>query len=242
MAAPTDPRAAGGRERNACSAYPEPRSKSSRDLSTGPCASSRVASGRPWRSSCVPARIGAPAARAASNPAPGYDTLAPRRFEFVPLWGLLVFFVYALRRVQCPALRRPGRGRALGRGQASAHHHLRLVLGPLGQTLELDGRRGELPHQLDPCVPLRGDGRGLGPRPPGPLRHHGHRLRRDPLAPRPPLPHRGLPDRRPLSAPPLGGGGAHGEDAPCASSAGSAGRGRPPCASSAATCGSPTSR
>ena len=36
------------------------------------------------------------------QPGPGYDTLAPRRFEFVPLWGLLVFFVYALRRVQCP--------------------------------------------------------------------------------------------------------------------------------------------
>jgi transposase len=33
---------------------------------------------------------------------PGYDTLAPRRFEFVPLWGLKVFFLYARRRVQCP--------------------------------------------------------------------------------------------------------------------------------------------
>jgi transposase len=33
---------------------------------------------------------------------PGYDTLAPRRFEFVPLWGLAVFFVYARQRVQCP--------------------------------------------------------------------------------------------------------------------------------------------
>jgi len=33
---------------------------------------------------------------------PGYDTLAPRRFEFVPLWGIRVFFVYALRRVECP--------------------------------------------------------------------------------------------------------------------------------------------
>ena len=28
----------------------------------------------------------------------GYDTLAPRRFEFVPLWGLKVLFVYARRR------------------------------------------------------------------------------------------------------------------------------------------------
>lgn len=33
---------------------------------------------------------------------PGYDTLAVRRFEFVPLWGILVYFVYAMRRVDCP--------------------------------------------------------------------------------------------------------------------------------------------
>jgi len=32
---------------------------------------------------------------------PGYDTLPARRFEFVPLWGIPVFYVYALRRVQC---------------------------------------------------------------------------------------------------------------------------------------------
>lgn len=34
---------------------------------------------------------------------PGYDRLPPRRFEFVPLWGFAVFFVYAMRRVSCPA-------------------------------------------------------------------------------------------------------------------------------------------
>jgi len=28
--------------------------------------------------------------------------LAPRRFEFVPLWGLRVFFLYMMRRVACP--------------------------------------------------------------------------------------------------------------------------------------------
>ncbi len=33
---------------------------------------------------------------------PGYDTLPERRFEFVPLWGIAVFFLYALRRVNCP--------------------------------------------------------------------------------------------------------------------------------------------
>lgn len=33
---------------------------------------------------------------------PGYDRLAERRFTFVPLWGIAVYFVYALRRVDCP--------------------------------------------------------------------------------------------------------------------------------------------
>lgn len=33
---------------------------------------------------------------------PGYDHLPIRRFEFVPLWAMAVFFVYAPRRVQCP--------------------------------------------------------------------------------------------------------------------------------------------
>ena len=35
------------------------------------------------------------------RPGPGYDTLAQRRFEFVPLWGITVFFLYAPRRVSC---------------------------------------------------------------------------------------------------------------------------------------------
>jgi transposase len=35
------------------------------------------------------------------RPGPAYDTLSLRRFEFVPLWGIAVFFLYALRRVQC---------------------------------------------------------------------------------------------------------------------------------------------
>ena len=44
---------------------------------------------RPTCSGCTP-------------PGRGYDTLARRRFEFVPLWGLPVFFCYAMRRVACP--------------------------------------------------------------------------------------------------------------------------------------------
>jgi len=36
------------------------------------------------------------------RPGPGYDTLGVREFEFVPLWGIAVFFVYVMRRVECP--------------------------------------------------------------------------------------------------------------------------------------------
>ena len=32
---------------------------------------------------------------------PGYDTLKPRRFEFIPVWNIAVFFEYAVRRVNC---------------------------------------------------------------------------------------------------------------------------------------------
>ena len=35
------------------------------------------------------------------QPAPGYDQLPERRFEFIPFWGFLVFFLYCRRRVQC---------------------------------------------------------------------------------------------------------------------------------------------
>jgi hypothetical protein len=41
-------------------------------------------------------------------PAPGYDQLAEWRFEFIPLWGFLVFLLYTMRRVNC---RRCGKGR-----------------------------------------------------------------------------------------------------------------------------------
>jgi transposase len=35
------------------------------------------------------------------RPAPGYDHLSERRFEFIPFWGFLVFLLYRMRRVNC---------------------------------------------------------------------------------------------------------------------------------------------
>ena len=35
------------------------------------------------------------------QPAPGYDQLGERRFEFIPPWGFFVFLLYTMRRVDC---------------------------------------------------------------------------------------------------------------------------------------------
>jgi len=49
-----------------------------------------------------PRRGSRPLCSVCGNPGPGYDTLPVRHFEFVPLWGISVFFLYAMRRVDCP--------------------------------------------------------------------------------------------------------------------------------------------
>ena len=44
---------------------------------------------------------GRPICSGCGRAGPGYDRLPERRFEFVPLWGIAVYFVYAMRRVDC---------------------------------------------------------------------------------------------------------------------------------------------
>jgi transposase len=51
---------------------------------------------RPWKNR-------RPVCSVCGIPGHGYDTLPVRRFEFVPLWGIAVFFLYAMRRVECPS-------------------------------------------------------------------------------------------------------------------------------------------
>jgi transposase len=48
-----------------------------------------------------PRRNSQPICSGCQRPGPGYDTLDPRLFEFVPLWGITVFFIYMMRRVDC---------------------------------------------------------------------------------------------------------------------------------------------
>lgn len=49
-----------------------------------------------------PRANGRPICSGCGRKRPGYDRLPPRRFQFVPLWNIAVFFVYAMRRVDCP--------------------------------------------------------------------------------------------------------------------------------------------
>jgi transposase len=49
-----------------------------------------------------PRANGRPVCSGCGRRRPGYDRLSPRRYEFVPLWGIAVYFVYAMRRVECP--------------------------------------------------------------------------------------------------------------------------------------------
>ena len=79
---------------------------------------------------------------------PGYDRLPQRRFEFVPLWGIAVYFVYAMRRVNCPELRGDGGASALGQRKVPFDDQLPLVPGPLGEAFVLAGGGVDLPHHL----------------------------------------------------------------------------------------------
>jgi hypothetical protein len=70
---------------------------------SGVCLSSRhIQSGLQEHRSVSPARQGlGPICSRCHQPAPGYDQLAERRFEFIPLWGFFVLLPGAMRRVDC---------------------------------------------------------------------------------------------------------------------------------------------
>ena len=52
--------------------------------------------------SLEPRRRSRPVCSGCGRKGPAYDRLPERRFQFVPFWGLAVFFLYAMRRVDCP--------------------------------------------------------------------------------------------------------------------------------------------
>ena len=84
------------------------------------------------------------------QPAPGYDHLPERRFEFIPFWGFLVFFLYRMRRVQCRDCGMVVGEASLERWQAPVHPSPHAVSGPLGAQALLEGNGRGVPHLLGP--------------------------------------------------------------------------------------------
>jgi hypothetical protein len=74
-------------------------------------------------------------------PAPGYDQLAERRFEFIPLWGFFVFLLYAMRRVDCRRCGGGHRGSPLGRRQTHADQSVYAFPSPLGAPTFVERNR-----------------------------------------------------------------------------------------------------
>lgn len=54
-----------------------------------------------------PRKNGAPLCSICGRPGPVHDCLPPRRCNFIPLWGIAVIFIYAMRRVDCRHCGRP---------------------------------------------------------------------------------------------------------------------------------------
>jgi transposase len=50
----------------------------------------------------IPRKNSRPICSGCGSRRPGYDRLNPRRFQFIPLWNIAFYFLYALRRVNCP--------------------------------------------------------------------------------------------------------------------------------------------
>ena len=82
------------------------------------------------------------------QPAPGYDHLPERRFEFIPLWGFLVFLLYRMRRVDCRTCGVGVEEVPWGDRQAPVDQSLHAVSGALGAQALLEGNRRGVPHLL----------------------------------------------------------------------------------------------
>ncbi len=60
---------------------------------------------------------------------PGYDTQStPRRFDFIPMWGMAVVFIYCMRRVNCPDCGVRVEQVPLGDGKSPVTHELKWFL------------------------------------------------------------------------------------------------------------------
>jgi len=84
------------------------------------------------------------------KPAPGYDTLPARLFEFIPFLGICGFSDLRATARAAPQLWHRGREASLVRRQAALHPGAPAVSAALGAQAFLDGSGCDLPQQLGP--------------------------------------------------------------------------------------------
>ena len=82
-----------------------------------------------------------------------YDRLEERRFEFVPIWGILVFLAYRMRRVDCKRCGVTVEMVPWGDGKNQLTTTYRWYLGDLGQEVELERGWLDLPHVVGQRLP-----------------------------------------------------------------------------------------
>ena len=101
---------------------------------------------------------------------PGYDMLDSRFFAFVPLWGLAVFLVYAMRRVDCPRCGVTVEAVPWAAGKMQTTHALVWFLASWAKVLSWTRGGTPLPLDLGHRLPLRRARRSLGAGAPQPRR------------------------------------------------------------------------
>lgn len=103
--------------------------------------------------------------------ASGYDQLAKRRFEFMPLWQISVYFVYAMRRVDCPTCGVKVEKVPWCDGKNPPDDDLPLVPSQLGETAVVEGRGRRLWYKLAERIPFGKTRCFMGPVASQPGRH-----------------------------------------------------------------------
>ena len=145
--------------------------------------------------------------------APGYDTLATKRFEFVPLWGVAVFLVYAMRRVACASCAVKVETVPWASGKHQLTDTYAWFLARWARRLSWKEVAGVFHTSLGEGVPLGADGSPVGSGSPAAQWNHRDRHRRDRLAARASISNACISDRRRLSAATVDRSGATREDA-----------------------------
>jgi hypothetical protein len=103
---------------------------------------------RASKSLSVRAKVRRRFVRAAISPG-GYDYLAERRFEFIPFWGLLVFLVYSMCRVDCRRCEAVVVEELRWAAAMHADPRLLAVSGPQGAQTVLEGNGRGLSHLME---------------------------------------------------------------------------------------------